>query len=157
MLLLRRGLLPFFKTQAKEMGLDGSVAALFQKWEIENHELSQIINAALLTVPNRAVGGKTFTDALSTVADGESFQQTIANHLKSFFLADAKALHAVGVSHKIAEREAIRIDDKAHANSHFWLTTLPCLNPPSRGSFSSRRTQACTARTRRVLGCRRHF
>ena len=117
--------IPFFTSHAKQMGMEGSVGALFQKWETENHELAHMINEALLTIPNRATGGKTFTDALSSVADGESFQETIAGHLKGFFLADAKAAHAVGVSPKIAEREAIRIDDKAHSNAHFWLTVLP--------------------------------
>ena len=49
----------------------------------------------------------------------------MADHLKAFFLADANDANAVGVSSKLAEREAIRIDDKVHANAHFWLTVLP--------------------------------
>ena len=92
--------------------------------EMDQHPIANIINQALLHVPEKIVGGKSFTDILGSMKDNR-FQQFVGAQLKISYIDDAKALHRIDATVAGAQREAERIDDKVHQQAHFWLTVLP--------------------------------
>ena len=106
------------------MGYNGSVAAFFQKLELDKHPIAKIINQAIPFIPKAMIGGKLFVDMLGSM-ENENFQEYIAEQGKLLYIDKAKALHRVDRTVEAAQREAERIDDKVHQQAHFWLTVLP--------------------------------